>query len=162
MMFSTWTALQLLVTFGATLAASTYHNGVDMISARDLPNLDYPKARSIIPSHQEYSRDYEGDLVLSTRDLSLLGVRADDISHVLVLRGDAQDQAQWAAQLKVHETALEKAKKQVDELKEKVKNEKDKEKKKALNKDLESAKEAVRRENDEILHIKDLMAGRTH
>jgi hypothetical protein len=74
MMVSTGTVLHLLLALGIAVAAPAYYSEEGMLGAR---SLSYPETRSIMLGHQEFSRGYEGDVVMSARDLSLLGVRAD-------------------------------------------------------------------------------------
>jgi hypothetical protein len=162
-MVSTRTVLQLLVAVGAAIAAPAYLDTEDMLNAREL-SLDYPERRSVMLEHQEYSRGYEGDFVLSTRDLSLLGVRADDISHVLVVRAGSRSSspksspksstADYEKQLAKHEKGLKSAKEKVKTAKEKLKADKSS---KFWKDELKSAQDMVTYETEEIAEYKKLI-----
>jgi len=81
MLFSARTTIQLLIVLGAAIGSRGYsYYDEDDLSSRGLGLSDY---------EPEYSRSYidESAFVLSARDLRSLGVRAEDISHVLVIRG---------------------------------------------------------------------------
>jgi len=95
MLFTARTTLRLLITLGAAMAINgqSYSDegkvarGYDddySLSARGY--YDDFSARSIEHSFHARGSADGGDFVLSARDLGKLGVRADDISHVLVLR----------------------------------------------------------------------------
>jgi hypothetical protein len=76
-MVSSRIILQLLLALGAAVAAPAYYEEEGMHNARELSSLDYPEKRSIMPSHQEYSRGYEDDFDPSARDISPLSVRTN-------------------------------------------------------------------------------------
>jgi hypothetical protein len=163
MIFSIRTALQLLVALSTVVAAPTYHDG-DMLSTRELSSLNYPEARSVMLGHQEYSRGYEGDLVLSARDLSLLNARAGKTCragsptkgiHPRAL--SEEDKRNVNNQLAVHVKGLADAKASYNSWKGKVASEKDAEKKKFAKKQMASAKEMVDYEQDEIDSCKSLL-----
>jgi len=96
MLFSARTTLRLLLALGAATAVvgNSFYDEEDM-SAREYDD-DYSlsargyddefSARSIQHSFRARGSVDGGDFVLSARDLGKLGVRADDVSHVLVLR----------------------------------------------------------------------------
>jgi hypothetical protein len=153
-MVSTRTTFQLLVALSAAGAASASY-------------LNYPEARSVMLSHQEYSRGYEGALVLSARDLSLLGVRADDISHVLVIRGPGSRSPSpspkegYQKQLAVHEAGLANANRKVSEARDKIRDArraKDTKTENFWKNELQSAQEMVKYEQEEIDEYKRLIA----
>jgi len=88
MLFSARTTIQLLIVLCAAISSRGYsYYDEDDLSARGLGLSDY---------EPEYSRSYidESAFVLSARDLRSLGVRAEDISHVLVIRGGGKEPKQ--------------------------------------------------------------------
>jgi hypothetical protein len=170
MIFSTRTALQLLVALSAVVAAPTYHDWANMLSPRELSDFNHPETRSVMFGHQKYSSgSWEVfKLVLSGRDLSPFGVRADDISHALAPHADlrrrtlsAGDRANVKKQLKRHVAGLLGAKKSVKKYKDLLKNETDPEKKANLQILLNSAKDLVGYEEEEIGNCNDLLRGRS-
>jgi len=109
MLFNSRTALRALLALGATTAVvgNSYYND-ESVATRGYDDdyslstrgyYDEFNARSI--AHYFYARGSAngGDFVLSARDLGKLGVRADDVSHVLVLRMNAPLTAQERANL---------------------------------------------------------------
>jgi hypothetical protein len=165
MIFSTRTALQLLVALSAVVAAPTHHDG-DMLSARELSNLNHPEARSVMLGHQEYSRGYE--------DLSVLTVRAKKAKTCVLSSGSSgskgsgkklqrralteEDKQNLNRQMAVHVEGLRKAKASYNDYKAKVAAEKDKAKKAKLQETMASAKEMMDYEQDEIDSCKSLLA----
>jgi len=96
MLFNARTALRVLVALGVATAVSgnSYYDD-ESVAAREYDDdyslsargyYDEFSARSIEHSFQTRGFADGGDFVLSARDLAKLGVRADDVSHVLVLR----------------------------------------------------------------------------
>lgn len=71
-MVSSRIIFQVLLTLGAAVAAPAHYEEDGVYSARELSSSDYLEKRSIMPAHQQYSRDYD----LSARDFSPLSVRA--------------------------------------------------------------------------------------
>src|SRR6188768_2530193 len=94
MLFNARTALRLLLALGAATAVRGYSYDEYEV-AREYDD-DYSRsargyddefsARSIQHSFRARGSVDGGDFVLSARDLGKLGVRAEDVSHVLVLR----------------------------------------------------------------------------
>jgi len=96
MLFTARAALRLILALGVATAVSgnSYYDD-DSVAAREYDDdyslsargyYDEFGARSIEHSYQTRGFADGGDFVLSARDLAKLGVRADDVSHVLVLR----------------------------------------------------------------------------
>ena len=95
MLFNARTALRLFLALGAATAVRGYSYDDEYEVAREYDD-DYSlsargyddefSARSIQHSFRARGSVDGGDFVLSARDLGKLGVRAEDVSHVLVLR----------------------------------------------------------------------------
>ena len=109
MLFNARTALQALLALGATTAVvgNSYYND-ESVATRGYEDdyslstrgyYDEFNARSIAHSFHARGSANGGDFFLSARDLGKLGVRADDVSHVLVLRMNAPLTAQERANL---------------------------------------------------------------
>ncbi|CAA7264107.1 unnamed protein product [Cyclocybe aegerita] len=177
-MVSTHLAFRLLLALSAMSATRAYYDDEDMLAVREYYDevegissrelgLAYT-ARDYDDTPSYYTRGYADgdDFVLSRRALASLGVRADDISHVLVLRApppgkgrspSPASKAEYEKQLKKHEDELKKAKAKLKDAKAKkaaATNDKDK---KFWGKEEASARDMVNYENEEIAEYKKLL-----
>jgi hypothetical protein len=172
-MVSTRTTIRLLIALGAAAAVLGNSDYYEELAARSIDvaasELEFFE-REVVSnlSQQPYRRGFvDGDdFVLSARDLQSLGVRANDISHVLVVRAGGaslypraseSDKKHYREQIAKFKKKRDEAKVEQKKWKDKAKAEKDSKKKAKYQEEAHSASEMVKYNEEEIEEFKKLL-----